>query len=126
MADGGMLKSGLKWAFRIAVWGIGFGIGSELVTEFLTYGVMHGTTELSQSLTYMSKEFTEPIMSSLNDAIGGEAGLGWLKSTLKGIHEMFGVAGTFEPSVLGDAGKSALKQTLSVGGNAGITLNGLD
>ena len=126
MADGGMLKSGLKWAFRIAVWGIGFGIGSELVTEFLTYGVMHGSTELSHALTYMSKEFTEPIMSSLNDAIGGEAGLGWLKSTLKGIHEMFGVTGTFEPSVLGDAGKSLIKEAAGVGGSAGLTMPGLD
>jgi hypothetical protein len=100
MAEGGFLKKSLKLAFKIAVWGIGFGIGSELITEFLTYGMLHGPTELSQSLSYMSKEFTEPIMSWANDAIGGEAGLGWFKGLLKGVHEFFGITDTFNTASL--------------------------
>ena len=107
MAEGGFLKKSLKWAFRIAVWGIGFGIGSELITEFLTYGVMHGGTELSGALAHMSKEFTEPIMHSINNAIGGADGLNWLEGILKGIHEFFGIEGTFLPPAVTDVATAA-------------------
>lgn len=94
------LKTALKWTFKAAVLGIGLGIGSELITEFLTYGMMHGTSAISHALASYSLQFTEPITHALDGWIGGEAGLSWLKAGLKGIHEFFGIHNTFLPPIL--------------------------
>ena len=108
------LRTGLKWAFRIAVWGVGFGIGSELVTEFLAYGFLHGATPISGELQRLSLNFTEPIMNTVSDWIGGVAGLASLQSMLETIHGWFGITGAFAAKAH-TVGTTAVQETMKAG-----------
>ena len=113
------LSGVLKTIFKFAVLGIGLGIGSELVTEFLFYGALHGSLPISKELASLSLQFTEPIMSWFDGLIGGPEGLSGFKSFLKGVHEFFGIEGTFLPPILPEK-VGASKMLL--GGGAGPTL----
>ena len=104
MADGAKSgswwKKGLKWFFKAAVFGAALWFGAVLAEEFLFYGVMHGADPVSSELAHLSKEFTAPLVSWFSDAVGGVEGLSGFESFLKGVHEFFGVEGTFETPLL--------------------------
>ena len=87
------MKGALKWTFRFAVIGIGFGIGSEIITELISYAYAHGTPE-GMFITGLAKDFFMPFFSWMG-LTGWEeetyAAVGdWAKNFTEAVHNFFG------------------------------------
>lgn len=97
---GKWLGKALKWTFRVAVLGIGLGIGTELVSEFFTGGLIHGEAPLAKAIFHSSVAFVDPIMQNATDSViashgSVEAFMSPFNSFLESIHEFFGIDNTF-------------------------------
>lgn len=100
------LKGALKWTFRVAVMGVGLGIGSELISEFFVGGLIHGTAPLAHSIFQSSVDFVDPIMQRWSDNIvaSGQTIEGFMSpfiDFLQSIHEFFGIDDTFNNAAAG-------------------------
>ncbi len=95
----------LKWTFRFAVMGIGFGVAEMALSELVAGGFIHSDIPIAKEILSSSIEFMDPIVQGLQDWMTGGGALSVdqamepVNGFFKSIHEFFGVHDTFLPPV---------------------------
>lgn len=130
MSDDSKPKKGIKWGgvlswtFKFAVLGI---VGGVILPEIFMGGFIHSDIDIAKAFLSSSIEFMEPLVGGLQNIMtaGGTLSIDQamepINNTFKGIHELFGVTNTFEPTLL--AGADSLSEMAA---NDGLSAVGSD